>query len=197
MEKKFTKIEISIIKTQAQNIAKFQAKKDNLDAKINKIKEAFEAKLKQKIAGIEAEKDATQALINSMEEPIMKLTGGYKTVDLVNCETIHTGKINATTGKEVTKTHYVLKYPETVIPVNAAEGIEDVATDNAASNDSDTLSPVSELNTAEEVVENIDKAEESIKDTDEAEEVLDDAPANEVEDDFGTNDGNNPFGEWE
>lgn len=188
MEKKFTKIEISIIKTQAQNIAKFQAKKDNLDAKISKIKEAFEAKLKQKIAGIEAEKDATQALINSMEEPIMKLTGGYKTVDLVNCETIHTGKINATTGKEVTKTHYVLKYPETVIPVNAAEGTEEVVTDNAASNDSDTLSSVSEPNTAEGGVENM---EESAEDTE------DDVPTNEVPDDFGTDDGNNPFDAWE
>lgn len=187
MEKKFTKIEISIIKTQAQNIAKFQAKKDNLDAKIKKIKEAFEAKLKQKIAGIEAEKDATQALIDSMEEPIMKLTGGYKTVDLVNCETIHTGKINSTTGKEVTKTHYVLKYPETVIPVNVAEGTEDVATNSS----------VSESNTAEEGVENIDKVEESIKDTDDTEEVLDDVPTDEVDDDFGTDDGNNPFGAWE
>jgi len=189
MEKKFTKIEVSIIKSQAQNIAKFEAKKNNLDSKIAKIKEAFEAKLQQKIASIEAEKAATESLINSMEEPIMKLTGGYKTSDLVNCEIIHTGKINTNTGKEIVKNHYVLKYPETVIPVSVSgteESNVDVDTTEEqcdTNSDFDSTTAEEEVEVKNEEVDNEFSAD-NIEDSDNTE--LDNAELD-----------NNTFGDWE
>jgi hypothetical protein len=186
MEKKFTKIEVSIIKSQAQNIAKFEAKKNNLDSKIAKIKEAFEAKLQQKIASIEAEKEATESLINSMEEPIMKLTGGYKTSDLVNCEVIHTGKINTNTGKEIVKNHYVLKYPETVIPVSESDTEESIADVDTTEEQCTTTNSDFDSTTAEEEVK--------VKSEEELDEEF---GAENVEDSADTELDNNTFGDWE
>ena len=45
-----------------------------------------------------------------------EMTGGYTTEDLVVKEVVHTGKIDASNGKEILNTRYVLKYPETVVP---------------------------------------------------------------------------------
>ena len=96
MEKKFSKIEIAVIKRTAQNVAQFVTKKEKLDAKI---------------AELEAEKSALQPIIDSFH-----MTGGYTTEDLVIREVVHTGKMDEKTGKEILSTRYVLKYPETVIP---------------------------------------------------------------------------------
>lgn len=102
MEKKFSKIQIAAIKRTAQNVATFVTKKERIDAKI---------------AELEAEKKALQPLIDSFQGPIKEMTGGYTTEDLVQREVVKTGKIDTKTGKEIISTRYILKYPDTVIPV--------------------------------------------------------------------------------
>lgn len=117
MEKKFTKIEIAVIKRTAQNVSQFVNKKAKIDAKI---------------AELESEKAMLQPIIESFQGPIREMTGGYTTEDLVNREVVHTGKIDSKTGKEIMQTRFVLKYPETVIPVAADEEVkeaEDVPTE--------------------------------------------------------------------
>lgn len=101
MEKKFSKIQIAVIKRTAQNVAQFVTKKERIDAKI---------------AELEAEKASLQPIIDSFQGPIKEMTGGYTTEDLVVKEVVHTGKIDASNGKEILNTRYVLKYPETVVP---------------------------------------------------------------------------------
>ena len=102
MEKKFSKIQIAVIKRTAQNVAQFVTKKERIDAKI---------------AELEAEKASLQPIIDSFQGPIKEMTGGYTTEALVVKEVVHTGKIDASNGKEILNTRYVLKYPETVVPV--------------------------------------------------------------------------------
>lgn len=113
MEKKFSKIEIAVIKRTAQNVNQFVTKKEKLDAKI---------------AELEAEKAALQPIIDSFQGPIKEMTGGFTTEDLIIKETVGTGKMDEKTGKEIMQTRYVLKYPDTVIPVEtsseaASEGV--------------------------------------------------------------------------
>lgn len=106
MEKKnFSKIEIAVIKRTAQNVAQFVTKKEKLNAKI---------------AELEAEKASLQPIIDSFQGPIKEMTGGYTTEDLVTREVVHTGKMDSKTGKEILQTRYILKYPDTVVPVNEA-----------------------------------------------------------------------------
>ena len=102
MEKKFSKIEIAVIKRTAQNVNQFVSKKEKINAKI---------------AELEAEKAAIQPIIDSFQGPIKEMTGGYTTEDLVTRELIKTGKIDSKTGKEITQVRFTLKYPETIIPV--------------------------------------------------------------------------------
>ena len=102
MEKKFSKIQIAAIKRTAQNVAQFTTKKERIDAKI---------------AELEAEKKSLQPMIDAFQGPIKEMTGGYTTEDLVKREVIKTGEFDQKTGKEIMQTRYVLKYPETVIPV--------------------------------------------------------------------------------
>lgn len=108
MEKKnFSKIEIAVIKRTAQNVAQFVNKKEKLNAKI---------------AELEAEKASLQPIIDSFQGPIKEMTGGYTTEDLVTRETVHTGKMDSKTGKEILQTRYILKYPDTVVPPTTEDG---------------------------------------------------------------------------
>lgn len=120
MEKKnFSKIEIAVIKRTAQNVAQFVTKKEKLNAKI---------------AELEAEKASLQPIIDSFQGPIKEMTGGYTTEDLVTREVVHTGKMDSKTGKEILQTRYILKYPNTVVPVNEAaqeEVIEEQVVEDA------------------------------------------------------------------
>jgi hypothetical protein len=62
------------------------------------------------------------------------MTGGYTTEDLVTREVVHTGKMDSKTGKEILQTRYILKYPDTVVPVNEAaqeEVIEEQVVEDA------------------------------------------------------------------
>jgi hypothetical protein len=120
MEKKnFSKIEIAVIKRTAQNVAQFVTKKEKLNAKI---------------AELETEKASLQPIIDSFQGPIKEMTGGYTTEDLVTREVVHTGKMDSKTGKEILQTRYILKYPDTVVPVNEAaqeEVIEEQVVEDA------------------------------------------------------------------
>jgi seryl-tRNA synthetase len=138
MKKNFSKIEIAVIKRTAQNVAQFVNKKEKLNAEIEKVKaskediiaeimakasEKADARIANKVAKLTAEIATLQPIIDSFQSPIKNMTDGYTTEDLVIRETVHTGKIDANTGKEICQTRYVLRYPETVVPpvYNTAE----------------------------------------------------------------------------
>ena len=116
MEKKFSKIEISVIKSAAKNAAPFVAKKAKVDAQIEEAQKKMQKLLEEKIQKLEAEKSGYQAIIDSMNQAVKQITGGYTTEDLVDIKKEATGSMDPKTGKEIFKTVYVLKYPETVVP---------------------------------------------------------------------------------
>lgn len=99
--KKFTKFEIATIKRTAQNVNPMVTRK----SKIMEQMETLTAELYQ---------------LNEMQEQyeasIRTMTGGYSTEDLVTKVTETTNALDKN-GKPVKITKYVLKYPETVIPV--------------------------------------------------------------------------------
>lgn len=99
MKQEFNQRHIATIKRTAQNVAPIVAKKQKVLTKIEQLKVEFEA--------LTAEQESWEAAIKTM-------TGGYTTEDLVS--RIVETTINAE-GKEVKTTKYVLKYPETVVPV--------------------------------------------------------------------------------
>lgn len=99
MKQEFNQRHIATIKRTAQNVAPIVAKKQKVLTKIEQLKVEFEA--------LTAEQESWEAAIKTM-------TGGYTTEDLVS--RIVETTINAE-GKEIKTTKYVLKYPETVVPV--------------------------------------------------------------------------------
>lgn len=99
MTKTFTAREIAQIKRTAQNVAPFMSKMERLRDKVSE--------LQLQIASLEAQANAWEAGVKAM-------TGGYTSAELVN------RVVTETTNEEgkVTKvTTYVLKYPETVVPI--------------------------------------------------------------------------------
>ncbi len=105
--KKFSKFEIATIKRTAQSVNPMVSKK---------------AKLKEQIDALQAEYDQLNTMQEQYEASIKTMTGGYGTEDLVEKVIETTGAVDKN-GKPVKITKYVLKYPETIIPV-AAEDIE-------------------------------------------------------------------------
>jgi hypothetical protein len=104
----------------------------------------------------------------------------------VNCEVIHTGKINTNTGKEIVKNHYVLKYPETAIPVSASDTEESIADVDTTEEQCTTTNSDFDSTTAEEEVK--------VKSEEELDEEF---GAENVEDSADTELDNNTFGDWE
>jgi hypothetical protein len=103
--KEFSKFEIATIKRTAQNVAPLVRRK---------------TKIKEQIAKLQEEYDLLNTQQLQWEQAIVTMTGGYTTEDLVS--RIVETTINAE-GKEIKTTKYVLKYPETVVPVETvAEG---------------------------------------------------------------------------
>ena len=105
--KKFSKFEIATIKRTAQSVNPMVSKK---------------AKLKEQIDALQAEYDQLNTMQEQYEASIKTMTGGHGTEDLVD-KVIETTSAVDKNGKPIKVTKYVLKYPETVIPV-AAEEIE-------------------------------------------------------------------------
>lgn len=105
--RKFSKFEIATIKRTAQSVNPMVSKK---------------AKLREQIDALQAEYDQLNTMQEQYEASIKTMTGGYGTEDLVEKVIETTGAVDKN-GKPIKITKYVLKYPETVIPV-AAEEIE-------------------------------------------------------------------------
>lgn len=99
--KKFTKFEIATIKRTAQNVNPMVSKK---------------VKIREQIDALMAEYDQLNTMQEQYEASIRTMTGGYSTEDLVTKVTETTNTLDKN-GKPVKITKYVLKYPETVIPV--------------------------------------------------------------------------------
>ena len=142
MEKTFSKIEISVIKSAAKNAAPYVAKKHKLEAQIKeveeKVAEQIRKRAEEKIEKIRLEMNGYQSIIDSLNASVKQITGGYTTEDLVDIKKEATGQMDQKTGKEIFKTVYALKYPETVVPPTT-EGVagsdydEDAATVEAPS----------------------------------------------------------------
>lgn len=176
MEKKFSKIEIAVIKRTAQNVQQYVNKKEKLNAEIEKVKASkqemidkyaatVDEKIAAKVAKIQAEISVFQPIIDSFQAPIKEMTGGYTTEDLITREVVHTGKIDTSTGKELLQTRFVLKYPDTVVPPMTEDDVvkvvgttesEDIVPPYAGDNmgsDFDLDSETSEAPVVEEMAE--------------------------------------------
>lgn len=105
--RKFSKFEIATIKRTAQSVNPMVSKK---------------AKIKEQIDALQAEYDQLNTMQEQYEASIKTMTGGYGTEDLVD-KVIETTSAVDKNGKPIKVTKYVLKYPDTIIPV-AAEEIE-------------------------------------------------------------------------
>lgn len=103
--KKFSKFEIATIKRTAQNVNPMVSRK---------------AKIKEQISALQAEYEQLDTMQEQYEASIRTMTGGYSAEDLVEKVIETTGAVDKN-GKPVKTTKFVLKYPETVIPVAAEE----------------------------------------------------------------------------
>ena len=141
--KNFSKIEISVIKSTAKNVAPFVAKKAKVDVQIEETKAKVQKILEEKLQKLEAEKAGYQSIIDSMNGAVRKITetcdaegnvihAGYTTEDLVETRKEATGQMDQKTGKEIFKTVYVLKYPETVVPPTTEDAGSDYDKDAEA-----------------------------------------------------------------
>jgi hypothetical protein len=105
-----------VIKSTAKNVAPFVTKKAKVDEQIAATKEKIHKMLEEKLQKLEAEKAGYQSIIDSMNQAVKQITGGYTTEDLIDIKKEATGQMDQKTGKEIFKTVYALKYPETVVP---------------------------------------------------------------------------------
>lgn len=108
MEKKLNQMQLGIVKRIAQNV----------NGNFEKV-----AKLNKKIAALVEERDTLQTMIDEMETPVVRMTGGYKSTDLYDKVIVPqfnedgTPKLNDKTGYQIKTTKYVLKYPDTILPI--------------------------------------------------------------------------------
>lgn len=123
--KEFSKFEIAVIKRTAQNVNPMVTKKN---------------KIRKQIAALSEEYDTLDKMQEQYEASIKTMTGGYSTEDLVDKVIKDTGKVDKD-GKPIKVTQYILKYPETIIPVAATEN-ENVSADIAAIDETDEVAEV-------------------------------------------------------
>ena len=133
MVNKITKLSQSVIKSTASNIDKYNQKKE---------------KIEEKIAALTGELNEINETIDTWQKPIMSMTGGFTTDQLIE-------KIVDTSGK-TTITKFAFKYPDTIIPpatpeVTDSEKVENTKeilaeTENAApmNGSNDTTAPWNE-----------------------------------------------------
>ena len=99
--KKFSKFEIATIKRTAMNVNPMVTKK---------------TKIKEKIEALQAEQDILTTMQEQYEASIKTMTGGFSTEDLVSKVTETSNSVNKE-GNPIKVTKFVLKYPDTIIPV--------------------------------------------------------------------------------
>lgn len=103
--KEFSKFQVATLKRVAQSVSPLVRAKEKL---VNQITEC------------EQELKSIQVQIDAFQGPIKEMTGGYTTEDLVVREVSVTDKLDKE-GKPVKVTKWVLRYPDTVIPVEQEE----------------------------------------------------------------------------
>ena len=103
--KEFSKFEIATIKRTAQNVAPLVRRKN---------------KIKEKMDELYAELQQLETQQTQWEQAIVTMTGGYTTEDLVD-KVIETTNSVDKDGNPIKVTKYVLKYPDTVVPVPTTE----------------------------------------------------------------------------
>lgn len=103
--KEFSKFEIATIKRTAQNVAPLVRRKN---------------KIKEKMDELYAELQQLETQQTQWEQAIVTMTGGFTTEDLVD-KVIETTNSVDKDGNPVKVTKYVLKYPDTVVPVPTTE----------------------------------------------------------------------------
>lgn len=99
--KEFSKFQVATLKRVAQSVSP-----------LVRIKERLTKEIQER----EKELESTQIQIDAFQGPIKEMTGGFSTEDLVQRVVEVTDKLDKD-GKPVKVTKWVLKYPETVIPV--------------------------------------------------------------------------------
>lgn len=132
MEKKFTKFTIAAMKRTAENVNQFIGKRDRLIAKITEL---------------QSELDIINASIDAADAPTKMLTGGFGSEDLFDKVVTDTGKVDKN-GNPIKISKFVLKYPETVIPVVDVEMVQNLNPElhtEVEDNVCDTYSSVEEL----------------------------------------------------
>lgn len=108
--------ELSQIKRIAQNV----------DADYQKV-----CKLNVKIDALVAERDSLQQGIDEMEAPVIRKTGGYKSTDIYEKQVIPQFNTDGTPktdkdGRQLRVTKYILKYPDTIVPVSTSNNATDI-----------------------------------------------------------------------
>lgn len=103
--KEFSKFQVATLKRVAQSVSPLVRAKEKL---VNQITEC------------EQELKSIQVQIDAFQGPIKEMTGGYTTEDLVVREVSVTDKLDKE-GKPVKVTKWVLRYPDTVVPVEQEE----------------------------------------------------------------------------
>ena len=103
--KEFSKFQVATLKRVAQSVSPLVRAKEKL---VNQITEC------------EQELKSIQTQIDAFQGPIVEMTGGYTTEDLVVREVSVTDKLDKE-GKPVKVTKWVLRYPDTIIPVEQEE----------------------------------------------------------------------------
>lgn len=129
--KEFSKFEIATIKRTAQNVAPLVRRKN---------------KIKEQIAKLQEEYDLLNTQQLQWEQAIVTMTGGYTTEDLVEKVVETTNSVDKD-GNPVKMTKYVLKYPDTVVPVQ-----EEVQEEVKESEDMHYVEPVTAYPTVTETV---------------------------------------------
>lgn len=129
--KEFSKFEIATIKRTAQNVAPLVRRK---------------TKIKEQIAKLQEEYDLLNTQQLQWEQAIVTMTGGYTTEDLVEKVVETTNSVDKD-GNPVKMTKYVLKYPDTVVPVQ-----EEVQEEVKESEDMYGVEPVTTYPTVTETV---------------------------------------------
>lgn len=99
--KKFTKFEVAAMKRTAANVDQFVRRRNTLMAKKTEI---------------DNELSIIEASIDAADAPTRAMTGGYGSEQLFTKEVTDTGKVDKN-GTPIKTTKFVLKHPETIIPV--------------------------------------------------------------------------------
>lgn len=102
MEKQFNSLQVASMRRTAANVFQYITKRDKLIEKLNKIQQ---------------EVDEINEMIRVADYPTVQITGGYTSENLFIREKVE--------GSSVHK--FVLKYPDTIIPVETEQTIEEIS----------------------------------------------------------------------